>query len=455
MVGDLYKRKKISGKIYSFSMVRHLWFCLLLSMIFSLAGWSADGGQVSENRSNLKAEEAKLERLRSFLYQLRAEYLEALNLRKRAFLGTVYDDNLPQDEIPKPKITFDKSTKKINGLEKEIGETEDKLRESESRVAKLKKGTRRTARSVRLTMGEDNVSTSVLKEQDRPEHPVTKKGKGERRELEELLKIEKAEQRRSKLEAKKKEKKQLKEQKRLKKIQEKERKRERKLAEARRKKMLAAKEEAPEKVKIVKKGSDPTRLRESAMKSLKFQDDVVVIHDFNTSTLNNFGQKTNIYNRMPSYANINLAVDSRKGENLSVMHLTYDKKSEGGPFNHGGWCGLYTILKDEASDVYMDVSEYKYISMWVRGETGDENFVVSLADKRWEKLGDSLKSKNVTAYSDKPSLGTEWQKIQIPLDVYNLQLKELASLAIGFESSCFSGGAGKGGVYVDDIAFEK
>ncbi len=93
--------------------------------------------------------------------------------------------------------------------------------------------------------------------------------------------------------------------------------------------------------------------------------------------------------------------------------------------------------------------------MWVRGDVGDENFVVCLADKYWHNIGDSLKSRLVTSYTENKKLGVDWQKIKIPLKTYPLNLTELASLSIGFDSMCFEDGSGQGTVYIDNISFEK
>ena len=103
---------------------------------------------------------------------------------------------------------------------------------------------------------------------------------------------------------------------------------------------------------------------------------------------------------------------------------------------------------------FFDASIYKTITFQVKGAAGGENFKVGLADRHWEELGDSIKSEEIGKYLPEGKITNVWQKATIPLQAFFLDHKEIASLAICFESECFPTGAAKGTVYIDDLKFE-
>ena len=177
----------------------------------------------------------------------------------------------------------------------------------------------------------------------------------------------------------------------------------------------------------------------------------VVIDDFEDQTTNKVGGRSNTYVMAPSRA---LAVKVTEGAHggAKALMIKFDKKDKGGPYDSGGWCGYYTLVK--AGPRYFDATPYQSITFWVKGAAGDEKFAVGFADKHWDEVGDSVKSEQIGIYLPSAKVTTEWQKATIPLSVFMLELKELASVSICFEGSLFPGGAGKGTIYIDDLAFE-
>jgi len=177
----------------------------------------------------------------------------------------------------------------------------------------------------------------------------------------------------------------------------------------------------------------------------------LLVDDFNKNT-NLLGGRTSVYQQAPSRA---LAIQSpteHYGDSGNALMIKYDKKAEGGPYNQGGWCGYYTILKK--GETYFDASSYKAITFWVKGAEGAENFKVGLADRQWDQVGDSVKSEEIGKYLPSGGVTKEWQKATIPLDVFFLDFKELGSISVCFELDCFPGGAGKGTIYIDDLKLE-
>jgi hypothetical protein len=176
----------------------------------------------------------------------------------------------------------------------------------------------------------------------------------------------------------------------------------------------------------------------------------MMIDDFEGSS-NKVGGKSNTYVQEPSRA-LALRVKDNAHEGTGGLMIKYDKKAKGGPYDSGGWCGYYTLLKTGAK--YFDATQHRNITFWVKGATGDENFVLGVSDKHWDEVGDSVKSEEIGNYLPGGKVTTEWQKATVPLSAFMVNLKELASIAICFEGSVLPGGAGTGTLYVDDLALE-
>lgn len=197
----------------------------------------------------------------------------------------------------------------------------------------------------------------------------------------------------------------------------------------------------------------------------------LLVDDFETEdgAKNRLGNRANVFIRAPSKAMVSVRKEAVAGKESQVMLLRYDKRNSGGPYDSGGWCGYYTLLKSPPAlvaptpenpqpellgDQYMDASQYKAVTFWVRGEKGDENFVVGVSDRHWDKIGDSVKSEEVSKYLPEGKLTTQWQKATVPLDEFFLDYTQLASIAIVFEGDLFPETGHTGTIYVDNIALE-
>lgn len=179
--------------------------------------------------------------------------------------------------------------------------------------------------------------------------------------------------------------------------------------------------------------------------------EIKLIDDFSGQE-NLLGGKSNVYQQEPSRAYLSRKAVERDGKSEKALMIKYDKKNKGGPYDNGGWCGYYTLLKTDST--YFDISKYKNLTFWVKGAQGDENFKVGLADRHWEQADDSVKSDQIGAYLKAGKITTDWQKATISLNLFLIDFSEMASLAICFEGECFPDGSGTGTVYIDDIALE-
>jgi len=195
-----------------------------------------------------------------------------------------------------------------------------------------------------------------------------------------------------------------------------------------------------------------------------------LIDDYESGSITNLmGGKTNVYVKAPSKAMMSFRKDSRNGAPTTALMLKFDKKNEGGPFDSGGWCGYYTLLKkahpavyleqgataaEAEEEVYFDASAYRSITMWVKAGEGKANFVIGVADAHWDKIGDSVKSEEIGKYLPAGKVTSQWQKAVIPLDEFFIDTAKLSSISVSFEADCFPEGTGKGAIFVDDIALE-
>lgn len=201
-----------------------------------------------------------------------------------------------------------------------------------------------------------------------------------------------------------------------------------------------------------------------------FAAEPLLVDDFEGEEIQNrVGGRANVYVKSPSRIMMSRVEEEVNGAKSNVLLLRYDKQSEGGPYGMGGWCGYYTLVKTSGylvapttdqpnpptvGEQYFDASGYQAITFWVRGDKGEENFMVGLADRHWDRVGDSVKSEEIGKYLPAGRLTAEWQKAVIPLSAYFIDYTKLASVSICFEGELFPEGAGLGTVYLDDIALE-
>jgi len=182
----------------------------------------------------------------------------------------------------------------------------------------------------------------------------------------------------------------------------------------------------------------------------KEKTDSLLIDDFEAKDI--FYGRSGTYNKNPSNAKAKRAREEAHSGKRS-LGLFYKKNNEGGPYGHGGWCGYYLKIK-KGTRTYFDASNFSFLCFWVKGKKGDENFKVGLSDEDWEMKQDSQKSEPVASYIESGTINKEWQKVKIPLDIFWVDHKKLASISICFDTTCYPEGKGMGIVYIDDIQFE-
>ena len=169
--------------------------------------------------------------------------------------------------------------------------------------------------------------------------------------------------------------------------------------------------------------------------------------DKNSIKTNALGGRNWVYMREPSAIYFYKSPTYSRDGNNSGLKIGYRKKNE-------GWCGFYSILHTE-KEAYTDVSAYQYLTLWVRGEKGGENFKIGASDEFLNNHQLTLRSAPISNYLPYGEVTTDWQLAVIPMDDFFVNWKHLHSLTVSFDDDLFADGEGEGIVYIDDLAFTK
>jgi hypothetical protein len=100
---------------------------------------------------------------------------------------------------------------------------------------------------------------------------------------------------------------------------------------------------------------------------------------------------------------------------------------------------------------FLDTTSYQYLSFWVKGDKGGEDFAIKLSDAAWIVKEDSIQIGYASDYLKK-GVTTEWQEVLVPLaDMKDFRLDpgELGGMTLEFMSE---GGCT---IYIDDVSLKK
>ena len=113
-----------------------------------------------------------------------------------------------------------------------------------------------------------------------------------------------------------------------------------------------------------------------------------------------------------------------------------------------GYCGLWIHFFDMKAPIrrYIDATDYQFLSFWVRGAVGGEQFKVKLADQHWIEKEDSITVGDIGEFLD-DGVTTEWQEVIVALEGdHGLQLDRLGGLTLDFDTP------GTSTIFIDNIA---
>ena len=123
------------------------------------------------------------------------------------------------------------------------------------------------------------------------------------------------------------------------------------------------------------------------------------------------------------------------------------------PTENPGSAAYYTTLKKGGA--YFDASRFHYLSFLVRGEIGGEKLQVGLVDKQREETGKCAESGSIEAYTERGAIDKEWQRAQVPLDIFGINAAEVYQVLILFDNRLYDSVKGRSlTVFLDNLALE-
>jgi hypothetical protein len=126
------------------------------------------------------------------------------------------------------------------------------------------------------------------------------------------------------------------------------------------------------------------------------------------------------------------------GDSKYSLYVQWDTSKK------GAYGGYWTELK------HLNLENYNYLTFYVKGTKGGEEFKVGLRGK----LDETYETKILISDVLGKKISTEWQKVIIPLTMFKTMQdrKDVNMFSINFE---YVFGSGSGALLIDDITFEK
>jgi hypothetical protein len=170
--------------------------------------------------------------------------------------------------------------------------------------------------------------------------------------------------------------------------------------------------------------------------------DVLTLWDFDQGISNSWGGQYNVYLREPSWARTYLDPTVTRAASGHSLRVTAHRESAG---FCGLWLGFYP--GSEVPARYLDASAYGYLSFWVKGDKGGEDFEIELTDE--ENVDREGPRRPLDAYLA-GGMTTKWQEVIIPLaDFHGLDGSRLVRMALNLPKP------GDFRFYLDDIALKR
>jgi len=169
----------------------------------------------------------------------------------------------------------------------------------------------------------------------------------------------------------------------------------------------------------------------------------LVIWDFDHSLTNTLGGQYNVYGRLPSWSRTYLDADVSLPSSRHSLRITAHREKQ-------GYCGIWFEFNTSSASPgdALDASAYRYLSFWILGEEGGEDFDITLKDDTWRKHEDENPTVSLHSYLG-GGASTRWQQVFIPLgDFKGLNLHSLVTLVLSFNT------VGDLRVYLDRMTFD-
>ena len=153
------------------------------------------------------------------------------------------------------------------------------------------------------------------------------------------------------------------------------------------------------------------------------------------------GTMFNSFSAYPSNANASVTDEQSHDDTGYALQVNYIKKR-----GHRYFCGAWIRLAKKGQ--YLDTADYRYLTFYVKGKRGRENFNIGLADRDWSQEKDDAKLVGSIFDFLPNGVTRRWQKVYIPLDpALHLDFQQITQFALIFR-------IGRGEIYIDDIQLE-
>jgi len=174
-----------------------------------------------------------------------------------------------------------------------------------------------------------------------------------------------------------------------------------------------------------------------------FEGSLFLVSHFKKGNINRLGGYFNGFAQSPSASAVTIG---KAPDGRPALIFSYRKVL---PSFAGFWIHLFDFKKHPSARVFFDASPFTHLTFSIRGERGGEELLLQMADRAWEKAGDSLVVGDVASFLPDGKVRSKWQQGWIALkDIpVSLNEKELASLVFVVK------GNGQGRVFVKDLAF--
>ncbi|MBC8351658.1 MAG: hypothetical protein H8E66_06695 [Planctomycetes bacterium] len=169
----------------------------------------------------------------------------------------------------------------------------------------------------------------------------------------------------------------------------------------------------------------------------------VLIDNFDDGVQNELGGYRSTFAAAPSTVSAMRVADIARGAGGRSVRIAADRADR-------GFCGYWIHLFDMRAIErrYYDASRFAYLSLWVRGAEGGEDFLIKLADERWISKQDSVTFAQAS-HVLRDGITTNWQELVIPLrGRHNFDWRTLGGVTFEFVHP------GKQVVFIDDIALK-
>lgn len=189
---------------------------------------------------------------------------------------------------------------------------------------------------------------------------------------------------------------------------------------------------------------EPPRFQPSVTGSTPpFDGNTLVVHGPGDGNRNRLGGFFNAFQSSPSWSDATLAAspDGRRS-----LKLSFRRAAEG---FCGMWMHLFDYTRPPDRREYLDATPFDVLSFWVRGETGDEELLLKIADVEWELKEDALAIGRLGDFVPAGRIEAEWQRAVIPLHRLPARVVRSALASIVLEGAVEGGGT----VYIRQLAF--